>query len=276
MCHYSTKPFFFLLYLLTACTVYSQPSKQDCDQFRNGTFYSYPKNSMDQYADIRNGDFQSEKNLITGDSSLWKINWHNDCTYTMQYISGNIKMSVEQVDFFQTHKILTKIETVNPDYYVYKTYIDKALGAFITTDTMWMQPKLIPGNNKVFEQVPANIALKKLKFSDTSSYALLYVYRPGRFTGSKGEYIVYFDDNAMCVSKNNTALIFKIFKEGSFKLSAKLFTQKVIEEKIEIEFGKKYYLNAGLKFTGTTGSGWRPDMKMVEEAKGAEGFLEAQ
>lgn len=231
---------------------------------------------MDQYADMRNGDIQSEKNLITGDSSLWKIKWQNDCTYTMQYISGNIKMSVEQVVFFQTHKILTKIETVTAEYYVYKTYIDKAAGAFITADTMWMQPKIIPGNNKLFEQVLTNAALKKLKFSDTSSYALLYVYRPGRFTGSKGEYIVYFDDNAMCVSKNNTALIFKIFKEGSFKLSAKLFTQKLIEEKIEIEFGKSYYLKAGLKFTGTTGSGWKPDMKIVEEAKGVEEFLEDQ
>ena len=144
---------FILLFLLLSLSSSAQLKTNECSSIGNGTFYAYPKNSDEQYMYIRNGDTQTERNQLTGDSSVWKINWLNGCVYTMQYVSGSAKVDAGVKDFLQEHKLAIKIETVTSGYYVYKSYADKVSGNFLSADTMWLQPKLQVVNNKLFEEV---------------------------------------------------------------------------------------------------------------------------
>ncbi|MDB5277609.1 MAG: hypothetical protein JWR61_2564 [Ferruginibacter sp.] len=228
-----------LLLLLLACLIFEKDLAQvkNCKDVNEGVFYSYPKNTSKQYQLNRKDDIQKETDLATGDSSLWKVSWLNDCTYSLTYISGSAKLTEEMKSFSGAHHLVTKIETVTNDFYSYQIFIDKVAGKYLLADTIWTQKKSGPTNNTLFEAIPANVSGKKINFTSKSPFALLYVYRPARFAGSKGEYNLYFDDNIICSSKNGVAYVFKVFKEGNFKLSAKLFNQKETTQNINIKFG---------------------------------------
>lgn len=268
-------PLKFLLLLLSLFyAITSSAQIQTCTELKDGIFYSYPKNSDKQYEIKRNGDYQEEIDLATGDTSKWKVAWINDCTYSLIYLSGSTTLKDDMKAFMKSHKLVTVIENISGDFYTYKLYIDKAVGKFILSDTIWAQKKPVVTNNTLFESVSEKQYIKKL--NSKNDYALLYVYRPGKFAGSKGEYILYFDDNIMCISKNKSAYIFKIFKEGNFKLSAKLYNQKEVTQNIEIKLGQKFYLKAGVKFVATTASGWRPDLLIIDSEKGSDEFSEIE
>jgi hypothetical protein len=266
-----------ILLLFLLCSFFEVRSNaQICTDLRDGVFYSYPKNTAKQYVITRQGEYQKEIDLVTGDTTLWKVSWLNDCTYCLTYISGSAKLTGEIKTLLESHKLVTKIESISGDFYTYFFYLDKAAGKYLLTDTIWSQKKSVVANNTLFEFVPANTSIKKLNFNRKSPYALLYVYRPAKFAGSKGEYILYFDGNIMCASKNGVAYIFKIFKEGDFKLSAKLFNQKEVTQNINIKFGQQIYLKAGLKFILTNASGWRPDLLIIDPEKGSDEFSEIE
>jgi hypothetical protein len=108
---------------------------------------------------------------------------------------------------------------------------------------MWLTEKTVITNNELFRQIPDNSTLKKEHFSDTSRYAVLYVYRPGKLTNSLSNYLIYFNDNIMCVGKNNTGYIFKIMKEGRFELKSKLYKDESFIN-VDIKFGKIYYVKS--------------------------------
>jgi hypothetical protein len=70
------------------------------------------------------------------------------------------------------------------------------------------------------------VELKKMHFSDTSSYALLYVYRPGKMTNSWSDFLVYCNDNIFWVARNRAGTVVKIlrvvhwglYKRGNYHL----------------------------------------------------------
>ena len=62
-----------------------------------------------------------------------------------------------------------------------------------------------------------------------------------------GNYIVYFDDNLMCVAKNNSGYIFKILKEGVFEVKSKLLKDEAAV-KVDVKFGKTYYVKSSIKW----------------------------
>jgi hypothetical protein len=252
----------------------SQPAPLTCKDIQNGIFYNYPKNSSAQYIDERNGDIAKESDLLTGDSSLWKITWPNQCTYILSYLGGNIKMTDEMKKFVKEHKLAFKIGTITDEYYTFTGYIDKPTNPVLLTDTMWMHEKLNVTSNELFVPIKNNYTLKKNHFSDTSKYAVLYVYRPGAPGNWLTNYLLYFDDNILCVAKNNSAYIFKILKEGNFKILSRL-NKDVISTPVNIKFGQKYYLRTIPNWGFFKFKNYKLETTVVDQDRGEKEFSQA-
>ena len=235
-----TNLFLFLSFSIDSI---AQNKQLTCSDIKDGIFYYYPKNSADRYIDVREGELLNEKNTKTGDSSIWQVKWTDECIYSLKYVSGNAKTTDEMQAFLKKHKFIYEILKVTNEYYVFKGYVDKTTNIPILTDTIWLNEKTHIANNELFKQVRNTSELKKSNFSDTSKYAVLYIYRPQKLTNSLGNYIIYFDNNMMCVAQNNTGYIFKILKEGKFQVKSKLYKDES-EITLDIRFGKTYYVKS--------------------------------
>jgi len=227
-----------------------QKNALSCADLHEGIFYVYPKNLDNPYIDIREGDMQRERNIKTGDSSLWQIKWLNECTYTLKYISGNEPLPAGSEKLLKKHKLVFQITEKTTDYYLYTAYFDKTSNLPIQQDTMWFQEKLKPVNNNLFTRISKTSA-EVIDFKDTTSYALLYVYRPKKITNSLGNFMVYFDENMMCVGKNNTGYVFKVLKEGAFTIKSRVY-RDVAATTVNISFGKVYYIKSFVNWTITS------------------------
>jgi hypothetical protein len=253
-----------------------QSDKAGCIPLRNGAFFYYPKNSHDKYVSKRDGAYQNEKNLHTGDTAVYKVEWLSDCKYSLKLISCSVKMSAGEKDFWENHKLVYDITSVAKNYYTFNGYADKSSNLVLGTDTMWMTEKINTTSNELIEPVKNETALKKSHFTDTSKYAVLYLYRTGKFAASQVDMLVYFDNNLICDSKNNSAFIFKILKEGNFELSSvSNMNKKSAVLPLSIKFGQKYYVNSSAKFTVNMSSTYIPTLKLVDAEKGAEEFQNA-
>ena len=252
---------------------FSQNTSFTCKDLKNGIFHSYPKNSSQHYISTRDDEFQYETNINTGDTTLWQIKWQNDCSYTLKYISGS-GTDEATIKFLKKHKLTYEIINITTEYYVFKGYVDKTSNLPIQVDTMWLTEKTNPANNEIYRQVANNQALKKAHFSDTSSYAVLYVYRPGNLKHSLSNYLVYFDDNILCVAKNNSGYIFKIMKEGQFNLKSKL-NKDESSVKLNVKFGKTYYIKSMVHWGMFKGlKNYKLEIAVVNPAEGKIEFGE--
>ena len=222
-------------------------NKPSCTQIHEGVFYNYPRNTADKYMDIREGDYVHETNTVTGDTSLWKIKWNDDCTYMLSLVDMNGKLEQQTRDLMKKHKLLFTINKLTNDYYTYTGYFDKTSNLPLVNDTMWMHEKVNIVSNELFKQVPGDQVFKKPAISDTSQYALLYVYRPGKLKLSMANYLVYFDNNLMCVAQNNSGFVFRILKEGKFELKSRL-NKDESSLPLDIHFGKIYFVKTEIQW----------------------------
>jgi hypothetical protein len=227
---------------LIPLAVESQDNPIACRDLRSGIFHCYPKNSNVHYLYNIDGTYQHETNLNTGDTSLWLVKWIGDCSYTLKYISGNNKMNEQTAELLKRHKLAFEVEQVTPDYYIYKAFIDKTSNLPVNSDTMWMHEKVNFTDNLFIQHIPENY-LRKNHFSDTSRYAVLYVYRPGKFTNSLADYPVYLNENVLCIAKNKSGYVFKISKEGLYNIKSRLYKDESAVN-IEVKFGNIYYLKS--------------------------------
>lgn len=230
-------------FLFTVVTSFSQNKKVTCPDLHDGIFYYYPKNSDKHYISRREGDLQYESTVQTGDTTLWQVKWAGDCEYSLKYLSGGKDFPKETIDLIKKHKLVYEIIKTTDRYYIFKGYIDKTSNPPIQTDTMWLNEKTVVANNELFRPVQNNAALKKAHFSDTSQYAVLYLYRPGKLTNSLANYLIYFDDIIMCVARNKSGYLFKIMKEGKFTLKSKLYKDAAAVE-LDVKFGNVYYVKS--------------------------------
>lgn len=267
---------FKLLVILTGViiqpyTSYSQ--SLNCKDLKNGIFYSYPKNTDSKFLYERTGDYQKETDFKTGDTTLWKVKWKNDCTYTLEYVSGNNKENEEAFELLKRkkHKVIFEIKNITGDYYTYSTYLDKTSNLPLGLDTIWLHEKINPVSSRLFEPVTNQRDLRKPHFSDTAKYALVYVYRPGKFTNSLAPFPLYFDNNVMCIMKNNSGYIFKILKEGTFEIGSKLMDNSSVT-KLEVMFGKRYYVKSMIHWNLHTTRNFDLEMKIMPNDTGAEEF----
>ncbi|HEX4850087.1 MAG TPA: hypothetical protein VFV08_04730, partial [Puia sp.] len=121
-------------------------------------------------------------------------------------------------------------------------YVDQPSAKPFYVDTMWLSEKAIITEHGLFSST-SEALLKRGHFSDTSKYAVIYVYRPGKFTNSLGNYNIYFDNKFMCVAKNKSGYIFKVYKEGNFEVKSALYKDES-SINLHIQFGKRYFVKS--------------------------------
>jgi len=84
---------------------------------------------------------QKEINLVTKDTSYWKVNWIDECTYTANYLSGGGMKSEEEQNFLRSHTTILQIMNSTPAFYIIKGSLDSLNSKMSIIDTVWIKPK---------------------------------------------------------------------------------------------------------------------------------------
>lgn len=259
-----------------ALTAGAQP--KTCSDLRSGDYYYYPRNTLQQYHVIVSGDMQKvvsmnkRKGSSHYDSSVYKIEWKDDCDYTLKYVEGS-GLTDDDLKFVTKHKLAYHIDSIASDYYVFSSYQDRPSSErLLAKDTIWMHPQLHSADNMLFGLTDPN-RIRKIHFSDTSRMALLYIYRPGKLKLSMSDLFILYNDLPMVVLKNKSAAVVALFKEGPFTLRSRVSATKVEGDlPMDIKFGKAYYVRAdmiwGLYKTGNT----KLEFSLVGPQEGKQDF----
>ncbi|MFT3947569.1 MAG: hypothetical protein QM763_11425 [Agriterribacter sp.] len=209
---------------------------------RSGVFHFYPKNTNDHFIIYAEPSRHKEINGNTGDTIVWDIQWTNECSFIERFMSADAALDKKTAKFLKAHSVAYKIEAITDDYFTFKGYVDKLSGVLIQQDTVWFSEKThLPANP--FIQPITSIEAERLHFADTSKYALLYVYRPGKLTNSLSNYPVYLNDDIICIIRNRSGYVFKILKEGTFECKSRLLKDES-EVQVNIQFGKRYFIKS--------------------------------
>jgi len=104
--------------------------------------------------------------------------------------------------------------------------------------------------------------------SDTTQYALLYVYRPKNMVGFAISYELKVSDSISSEVpvgrvKNNSKFVVKLTQEGMTDIIARTESKKVV--KLNVKFGAKYYLKCGITMGVMVG---RPELNLVYPEQG--------
>lgn len=233
-----------------------------CADLRSGEYYYYPRNTLEQYHVMVVGNMEKVVNMNRRkgspiyDSTVYRIEWKDDCDYTLKYVEGN-GLSDDDLKFETRHRLAYHIDSITSDYYVFTSYEEhSSSGRPLAKDTIWMHPQSHSADNMLFGLTDPN-KIRKVHFNDTSRMALLYIYRPGKFKLSMSDLFIFYDELQMTVLRNKSAAVVVLFKEGPFKLRSRVEDNKAEGElPMDIKFGKTYYVRAdmiwGLYKTGNT------------------------
>ena len=240
---------YLILIHLLACSYWSNgQTANNCLNLATGTFYSYPKNSANRFVTYREKTTAKEFDINNGDSTLWKVDWKDNCTYTLKYIRGSRKLTSQVANLVKNHELFYTIKTVAANYYVFNGYIDNAKGMSLGEDTMWLNEKVNYKPSRMFERIPNLSVLKRANFSDTSQYALVYMYRPDKITNSLGEgYPIWLDGLPLATLANREGFIFKVFQSGSHTVTFR-FDKTESVYTIDLFPGKVYYLKSWINW----------------------------
>jgi hypothetical protein len=232
-----------LAFLSVPLLVDGQDSTPACSGLGSGIYYSYPKNTHGRYTFLREGTREKEFNLDTGDSTVWEIQWQGDCSYTMKFLSGNDPLTPGQQEFLKKHQVAFRVEKITGDYYIYAAYVDRVSHLFLEKDTIWLHEKVNPADNELHRFIPSEAALLQLHFTDTSRYAVIYLYRPAKLANSFSTFPVYCNDDLLWIARNKTGCLIRMLKEGEIELKSRLFKDEV-SVKVNIQFGHVYYIKS--------------------------------
>ena len=111
----------------------------ECANLKESVVYTRSPDKHQPYRIFISGSTMKQVNLITGDSSLWKIQWVEDCGFTMGYLAGNDSLDRGQQYFLKRHVIALKIDRVTPNYYLCALYKDKIGHDWYARDTLWVR-----------------------------------------------------------------------------------------------------------------------------------------
>jgi hypothetical protein len=92
----------------------------DCYTFKVGKFEIVDSIKNKTYNFERNDSLQIEKDSDNKEPSIFKINWINDCEYSLQLISGDKNV----MDFFKMKILHIKILETQPDRYKFSASIE--------------------------------------------------------------------------------------------------------------------------------------------------------
>lgn len=237
---------------------------------KEGTFYSYPRNATEQIIITRAGNIQTE--IYDGkDSIIWQLKWLSDAVYSLKYLRGGETLDKKTVTILKKHSIVYSIDQVTEAYYIFQATIDKEKGIPFQTDTIWFAPKLARPDTRNFALLPDQSFLRKSHFSDTSSYSIVYLYRPRKSLFYTSDFPVYFDGNVFTVIKNGTGYILKIFQPGihTFKISAAKHQDTL---SINTRPGKRYYIKCSLRLALSNILGEKPQLLEMKKEEGEIDF----
>jgi hypothetical protein len=243
----------------------------DCSIFRKGVFHVYLTQNGKHYIVYR--DDQTEKDVVDGstDTLVWHIDWKDDCNYTVQYLSTTSELTAAQQKFFKKHKLFYHLEPTGKDYCVYTETVDKIGGPLVEKDTMWLHEVADPMTAPLAILVKSESLLRNRHFSDTSRYAVVYIYRPKKMMFSASSYDIYMENNVLCAMKNNSSYIFAVFRQGPLNLWSK-YAKDTCSLPLNIQPGKSYYVRSTIDFGMFGPKNFKLKMELVSTAGGKEEF----
>ena len=237
-------------YLFTFLSIWLMPlcgqaqDKLSCADLKQGIFHYYRDGSSVHVYCLRKNDLEYVNENANTDTTVWQINWTGPCSYTEKYLSGSHTMDAKTAAFLNKHLLAYNIINITDDYYVAREHLNKVTGLYMETDTMWFHERQNVTDNELFKQLPLGDLLRA-PISDTSQYAIVYVYRPGKIFDCLVDYPIYFDNRLMCIVRNRSGYIFKIRKEGKFTIDSRLY-KDIGAAPLDVQFGKTYYVRSTL------------------------------
>lgn len=254
---------------------FSQKLAATCGDIKSGIFHFYPKNTSDHFVIYAEPSHHKEINVNTGDTILWEIKWIDDCSFLEKLIATNVALNKKTARFLKAHSIAYKIETITDDYFTFKGYIDRLSGEMIQSDTLWFTERIASSVTPFIQPITSDEE-GRLNFSDTSKFALLYLYRPGKLTNSLSNYPVYLNDEVICIARNNSGYLFKIFKEGIFECKSHLLKDESAV-RVNIQFGKKFFIKSVVHWGMYSGlRNYKLEMAVMPDSIGRREFSEVK
>lgn len=130
-----------LLTFLCGLFIQCHSNNIGCKDLKNGRFHFYGKHSEIHFLLIRQDSIQKEVNVVSNDTSYWKLKWINDCTYTANYLSGGGMKSEDEQKFLRSHTTIIEIQKATPEFYIIKGALDSLNSKMTVVDTVWMRAK---------------------------------------------------------------------------------------------------------------------------------------
>ena len=94
--------------------------KPQCTDYRTGKYrLTDTKNDL-EYLIVRNDSTQLEKNVKTGEVTTFKVNWINDCQYSLSILEGNEDI----MNFYEGKTLDVKIVNIFKDGYQFEATME--------------------------------------------------------------------------------------------------------------------------------------------------------
>jgi hypothetical protein len=101
-------------------------------------------------------------------------------------------------------------------------------------------------------------SITKSKLGDSSTFAILYVYRPHDLLGAAISFNIHLNDSIICRLKNNSRYEIKLYKEGKAVIRIKKKSKEAVT--FDIKPGEEYFF----KFIPNS----RPKLNIIDKARG--------
>src|SRR6476620_4513361 len=147
-----------IIALLTFSQLFAQPT---CSSLRNSISYSYWPESSEHFITIIEGNKLTDIVGNLNDTVIYRIDWIDSCTFSMQYLSGGNKLPEKILNFNKEHIFYNKIDKITDEYVVSRTFQDKLKGRMLKRDTSWFSPKVAMAKSSIFEKISGPLFDKK-------------------------------------------------------------------------------------------------------------------
>ena len=111
-------------------------------------------------------------------------------------------------------------------------------------DTLWLHERSQP-TSPLMAEIRSESYLRGMRFSDTSSYAVVFLYRPATTTFYFSSFDIYAEGHFICTIKDDAQRMYAVYRKGPFLLEAR-YDRDTCLLPLNIEAGKAYYVRAAL------------------------------
>src|SRR5690348_16340905 len=147
-----------IIALLTHTQLIAQPT---CSSLRNSISYTYWPESSESFITIIEGNKLTDIVGNLHDTVIYRIDWIDSCTFSMQYLSGGKKLPEKILNFNRDHIFYNKVDKITDEYFVSRTFQDKLKGRMLKKDTSWFSPKVTIAKSSNFEKISGPLFDKK-------------------------------------------------------------------------------------------------------------------